>query len=253
MSERIDVITGAGSGIGRALARALLADGGRVLGVGRRHVALSETGQDNSRFEAVAADVATESGRGAISEAVGERGVRFLVHNAGRLEPVAPLARVSLDAWRANMAVNVEAPLFLTQCLLDRLDGGRILHISSGAAHRGIPGWGAYCTAKAALHMLWQQWKAELEARDIAAGSLRPGVVDTPMQALIRGQSAENFPQVAAFRALKDNGELASPEAVATFARRVLCNTNRALYESREWALRDHADDPAIADPARRS
>ncbi|WP_440995465.1 SDR family NAD(P)-dependent oxidoreductase [Arhodomonas sp. SL1] len=239
MSE-ISIVTGGGSGIGRALALRLAGGGMPVLVVGRRDGALEATAAAATGIETVVADVGSEAGRSAVVAAVGGRRVRYLVHNAGVLEPVGPLARVGLAQWRANQAVNVEGPLFLTQGLLPLLSGGRVLHISSGAAHRAIPGWGAYCTAKAALHMLYAVLREELAEQGIAVGSLRPGVVDTQMQALIRGQDEEDFPAVEHFRALKAQGALESPERVAAFAAAVLAETDETSFSAQEWDIREH-------------
>ncbi len=239
MANEVAVITGGGSGIGQALAQRLAEEGFHVLIAGRRAQSLEETkALMPASIQPVVADVATPEGRECVREAVGTSRLRFLIHNAGVLEPVGPLERAELDAWRRNMAVNVEAPLFLTQALLPRLrGGGRVLHISSGAAHHPYPGWGAYCTGKAALHMLYQVWGEELEAQDIAVGSLRPGVVDTPMQALIREQTPENFPRVERFLKLKEQGLLRSPAEVADFCRWLLLEPDPQRFAAHEWDI----------------
>ena len=236
------LITGGGTGLGRALAHELAAHGLSVLITGRRAEPLASTAAAASGIEHVAADVATSDGRARIVAAVGARKLRFLIHNAGVLTPVGPLAEVALDDWRQSQAVNVEAPLFLTQALLPQLSaGGRVLHISSGAAHHGYAGWGAYCAGKAALHMLYQVWNLELARDGIAVGSLRPGVVDTPMQELIRSQPEQRFPVVERFRTLKKEGQLRSPEAVAEFAARVLLDTSDHDFAAQEWDISDAA------------
>jgi benzil reductase ((S)-benzoin forming) len=241
MSELV-LITGGGTGLGRALANELAARGLPVLITGRRAEPLEATATASPRIEAVAADVATPGGRARVVAAVGARNVRFLVHNAGVLTPVGPLAKMELEAWRHAQAVNVEAPLFLTQALLPRLrGGGRVLHISSGAAHHGYAGWGSYCAGKAALHMLYEVWNLELAPDEFAVGSLRPGVVDTPMQALIRNQSPERFPAVERFRKLKEEGQLRSPEEVAAFAAWVLLETTASDFAAHEWDIGDAA------------
>ncbi|ROR29544.1 SDR family NAD(P)-dependent oxidoreductase [Inmirania thermothiophila] len=237
-AEAVAVVTGGGSGIGRALVRRLAAAGIPVLAVGRRQGPLEETAAaDPGRIRPVAADVGTPEGRAAVAEAVGASPVRFLVHNAAVLEPVAPLAQVGLAAWRAHMAVNVEGPLFLTQALLGRLGGGRVLHVSSGAAHRPVPGWGAYCTAKAALHMIWQVLREELAAAGVAVGSVRPGVVDTPMQAEIRRQPRARFPVVDHFVALHRRGALRPPEEAAELLFRLLVEVPPQAFSAAEWDL----------------
>lgn len=240
MTAAVDVITGAGSGIGRALARVLLERRALVVGVGRHTDTLEETGQGVAGYEPVVADLSTEHGRDVLIDRIGARRVRYLVHNAGTLEPVGALAGISLAQWRAIQALNVEAPLFLTQALIDNLAHGRVLHVSSGAAHRAVPGWGAYCTSKAALHMLYRILSEELRDRRIGVGSLRPGVVDTAMQELIRSKSETDFPDVARFRALKREGALETPESVARFILAVLEIEDPDAFSAIEWDIRDH-------------
>jgi NAD(P)-dependent dehydrogenase (short-subunit alcohol dehydrogenase family) len=239
------VITGGGTGLGRALALNFGRRGYPLLITGRRPGPLQETaGMLGDTCETVAADVSTEAGRAAIVTAVGTRKVAMLVHNAGVLEPVGPLADISLPAWRQAMAINVEAPLFLTQALLPRLAGGRVLHISSGAARNPLAGWGAYCVSKAALYMLYQMFNAELEG--IAVGSVRPGVVDTPMQALIREQDESRFPDVEHFRQLEQQGQLRSPGDVADFIAWVLTETTAEAFAAHEWDINEPAHTRAL-------
>lgn len=235
--EAVAVVTGASSGIGRALSLRLVDEGVKVLAVARRREALETLQREGGRIEAVGADLAQPAGRQAVREAVGQRPVAFLVHNAGVLEPIGPLADVSLMEWRHSQAVNVEAPLFLTQALLPRLKGGRVLHVSSGAAHHGYPGWGAYCVAKAGLHMLYQVLREELRARDVAVGSVRPGVVDTPMQTLIRRQTPERFPAVERFIGLKQAGQLRDPRQVADFLAWLLMRSPVEDFPVEEWDI----------------
>ncbi|MCO6440743.1 MAG: SDR family NAD(P)-dependent oxidoreductase, partial [Nitrococcus mobilis] len=224
--HELAVVTGGGTGIGRAMVQRLAAEGLAVLAIGRRSGPLEALAQARpDRIETRAADVATPEGRAQVAEAIAGRRVRYLLHNAGVLEPVRPLAVVGLAEWRYAQAVNVEGPLFLTQRLLPCLSGGRVLHVSSGAAHYPLAGWGAYCTAKAALYMLYQVLDLELRSHDIAVGSVCPGVVDTPMQALIREQDSERFPDVERFRELERTGMLKSPDTVADFVWQLLTRT----------------------------
>lgn len=243
MHEAVSIITGAGSGIGRALALKLAASDHQIIAVGRRVEPLAQLAAQHDLIKACPADVSTPSGRQAIEAALAQRSVRYLVHNAGVLEPVGPLLEQSADALRQSLAINVEAPLALSARLrASMMPGGRILHISSGAAHRALPGWGAYCLSKAALHMAYQVIAAELANSDLAIGSLRPGVVDTPMQALIRAQSADDFPAVESFRAMKAQGDLTQAEDVARFIEAVLTQTDAQSFSAKEWDIRVDAD-----------
>lgn len=231
------IVTGGGTGIGRALARALAARGLQVVIVGRREQPLEETrAVAPQAIHAVAADVTRREGRAAVVNALpaGAR-LRCLVHNAGVVTPIGPLSEVEEGAWRDTMAINLDAPLFLTQALLEPLRGGRSLHISSGAAHHPYRGWGAYCTSKAGLYMLYQVLRTELEPFNIGVGSVRPGVVDTPMQELIRGQTAERFPDVQRFLDLKREGRLIEPEPLAQFLCWLLLDCDAQTYSQKEW------------------
>ena len=178
--KKTALITGAGTGIGRALSEFLIEAGLQVIAVGRRPQPLESLRASHpDAGVAGSADVGTEAGRLALAEAVSGASLNLLVHNAAVLEPAGPLAEMSLEAWREHQAINLEGPLFLTQALLPRLESGsRILHISSGAAHTAIQGWAAYCMSKAALHMGYQCWRNELQVRGVLVGSVRPGVVD---------------------------------------------------------------------------
>ena len=241
MAERI-VVTGGGSGLGRAIAQALAERGLEVLVVGRRRDALEQTrAADQERITAVPADLATPEGRETVIAEVGDASLAGIVHNAGTLEPIGPLAGVRLEDWRQAQAINVEAPLFLTQGLLDNLQGGRVLHISSGAAHKPYPGWGSYCAGKAALAMIDRIFCQELSDRGIGVTSLRPGVVDTPMQTLIREQPPERFPMVQRFRDLHATGQLENPAEVASFAAWLLLDADADGYASGEWSFTEPA------------
>lgn len=234
------IVTGGGTGLGRAIALALAHRGYRVLVTGRRAGLLEETAaQAPNRIDAVAADISAPDGRERIAQAIPAEGViRCLIHNAGVLDPVGPLRSVQLDDWRTAMAINVEGPVFLTQALLPKMErGGRIAHIGSGAAHKAMPGWGAYCAGKAALHMVYQVYREELHDLGVLVGSVRPGVVDTPMQDHIRRQSPDRFPAVKRFIQLKESGQLHPAEDAAAFAVWALLDTGDREYAAAEWDI----------------
>lgn len=231
------VVTGGGTGIGAAVASALAARGAKVLISGRRLEplrSLADAAAPAGSIVPVQADVSTADGVEAIRAAAAAAGlpVRFLIHNAAILGPIAPLASVSRDEWREAFAINVDGPLFLTQALLPLMTssgvagGGagdasaapRILHIGSGAAHSVIEGWGAYCTTKASLHMLYRVLAVELGKAGVLVGSVKPGVVDTPMQAAIRSGDEAAFPDKSYFVGLKEKKEKESADASSAAA-----------------------------------
>ena len=234
------LITGGGTGIGRALAERFAAKGWQVTIIGRRLDLLQEVVNEYpDSIKAISADVGKIQDRQKIvAEAKGA--LNLLVHNAAVLGPVGPILAQNPDDWRSHMATNVEGPLFLTQALLPSLvANSRVVHISSGAAHQGIPGWGMYCTSKAALFMLGQLIKDELAQRNIWFGSVRPGIVDTPMQAEIRALEPENFPMVEQFRQYKATGALVTSELVAQYLEWLLLEVPGPQLGEQEWDIRD--------------
>lgn len=235
------VITGGGSGVGRALAAKLTKHNNlSVLIAGRSHQSLEKTkllGED--LIEIVQADIATEEGRNAISEAIPKNArIAYLVHNAAVVEG-CELKDVSLESWRYQMAVNLEAPLFLTQKLLPRLENGRVLHMSSGFAQIPCQGIAPYCISKAALHMMYKCLSLEFNKMNIYVGSLRPGVVDTPMQEKLRSLSENIFPALPKFIAMKKENNIQQPEKIAKFIEWVLLHTDNVKFSETEWNIAD--------------
>jgi benzil reductase ((S)-benzoin forming) len=144
-----------------------------------------------------------------------------LVNNAGVISPVGMVDRVeAIDLERA-LAVNFTAPILLMRRFLIATATSaklrRVINISSGAGRRPIFGWGAYCAAKAGIDMVSRV--AALEAQTAHTGvqvvSLAPGVIDTPMQGVVRSATPEEFVDVERFRQMKADGELRDPVEVA--------------------------------------
>ncbi|MFC8435549.1 SDR family NAD(P)-dependent oxidoreductase [Streptomyces sp. NPDC057253] len=179
------VITGGGTGIGRAAAHAFAADGDRVLLLGRRAEVLEKAGVPGALT--YAADLSKVSSvRGVERFVASEFGtVDVLIHSAGgsgRLEPKVesdePLD-VVLHNWTVNFGLNVLTAVLLTEALKDRLaaPGGRLLFISSIAGIRGS-GSGAYGSAKAALHPYAFDLAQELGPRGITVNVVAPGYIE---------------------------------------------------------------------------
>jgi 3-oxoacyl-[acyl-carrier protein] reductase len=176
---RLAVITGGGTGIGRATAGMLAGEGYDVLIVGRRPDVLTDAVKwIGPQATAVAADVSDPAQIPKVVEAVGARSIDVLVNGAGAyvaggsstLEQVA-------DHWRANFESNVLTAVLTTTALLPsmRRPGGRIILTSSIAAQKG--GGGPYSAAKAALHGYLFDLANDLGEAGITANVISPGYV----------------------------------------------------------------------------
>lgn len=209
------IVTGASRGLGRSIATDLARRGADVVATARSAELLADLADDVDGVEVLAGDITEPATRaGVVDLALARFGsIDGLVNNAGTLDPVARMHGADADDWATNLAVNVTAPVALTALALPalRAAGGRVVNLSSGVANRPVVGWGAYCTAKAALKMATEVLAAE--EPDITAVSVRPGVVDTAMQAEIRrvGASVMTPEGHERFLDLYETGELLDP------------------------------------------
>jgi NAD(P)-dependent dehydrogenase (short-subunit alcohol dehydrogenase family) len=200
------LITGAGRGIGRAIALELGRAGARVVLLARTAAQLEETrallsqqGVPVQRVQVVPADLADEEQLGrAVAAALAAGRVDILVNNAATVEPLGPTASIAPADLRLAFELNVVAPVALTAAVLPgMLDAGwgRVVNISSGiAAHpAGMVRGNAYATTKAALEAHTVNLAAELRGTGVTVNAYRPGGVDTAMQAWIREQAPERI------------------------------------------------------------
>ncbi|MEK9969403.1 MAG: SDR family oxidoreductase [Ferrovibrio sp.] len=184
LEERSIVITGAGSGIGRALALAAAERGARVTLVGRRIEALQETAamlSEGARWQLVSADVTSPEGRGAVAESCRKTGVDVLINNAGIVTSVL-LARLDDADLVQVMSTNVIAPIALIRDLLPALkmsDRPRIVNIGSVFGDIGHPFFATYCASKFALRGLSDALRRELAADGIAVTYAAPRATRT--------------------------------------------------------------------------
>lgn len=231
------VITGGGSGIGRALALELAARGKKVLIIGRNLANLLEVSAESHNIEHFCADVSSQEGRLLIKQYLQGVIISALINNAGIIEPIAKIIDISCEDWRQVMATNLDAPLFLIKLLRDNLLGGRVLNIGSGAAHFPIFAWAPYCVSKAALFRLTEC--LQLEEENIAFASVKPGIIDTDMQRKIRETTNMDNKKHDFFQKLYIDEKLVKPSVVADFLAWLLLDIDADKFESQEWDIYD--------------
>jgi NAD(P)-dependent dehydrogenase (short-subunit alcohol dehydrogenase family) len=186
------LITGAGRGLGEALARELAARGDRVVLVARTEAEVTAVAAAiraaGGEAHALAADVADKDAvfaiAGSAAALVGH--VDVLVHNAGDLGPVPLrlLADTPCEALQRALEVNVLGPFRLTKAIVGAMllrGRGLVAHVSTDAAVGAYPGWGAYGASKAALDHLQRIWAAELAGTGVRFVGFDPGEMDTRM------------------------------------------------------------------------
>jgi len=188
--SRVAVITGAGSGIGRAAARAFLAAGWRVALLGRREDALTETAAGASGALVVPTDV-TDAGQvdaafGAITAAFGR--VDVLFNNAGTFGPAASVDEVPVEEWDATVAVNLTGAFLCARAAVRVMraqtpQGGRIINNGSISAHTPRPLSVAYTTTKHAITGLTKAIDLDGRAYGVSCGQIDIGNTATEITA----------------------------------------------------------------------
>ncbi len=196
LAGKVAIVTGAGSGNGRAIALRYLQEGASVVIADMNLAGAEETialaKESGSRALAVKADVTSEA---EVEQMVAEAirhfgGVDILVNNAG-IVAFTPFLDLSEAEWDKVHNVNLKAPFLCSQAvareMIKRGQGGRIINITSVEAHVVVSSSGScqphYNSSKGGLHMLTKAIALELAPMGITVNSVAPGVVETPFTA----------------------------------------------------------------------
>ena len=191
-TEKVAIVTGAGTGVGRAAALALMKAGYAVALAGRRKDKLDEVAAEGAVAQgkslAVPTDVADPDSIKGLFAAVKARFGRLdvLFNNAGIGAPAVPIEDLPLDKWRAVVDTNLTGPFICTQEAFRMMKaqtprGGRIINNGSISAHTPRPGAAAYTATKHAVTGLTKQTALDCRGYDICCGQIDIGNAATPL------------------------------------------------------------------------
>jgi len=237
--NKIAMITGAGSGVGRAVARALAEQGWQLALVGRKKDALEETAKmlkgdhlvasgdvgDPAQVKAIFAQIKDKFGR-----------LDMLFNNAGMGTPAIPIEELSFAQWQAIVGVNLTGTFNATQKAIPILrNGGRIVNLSSVSGQTGLFGQANYSSSKAAIIALTKVSARELARQNITVNAIAPGFIDVGMSKGMPDEVTENFKKQIPLGRLGDVREivdaalfLASP--MASYITGHVLNVNGGFY-----------------------
>ncbi|GGH90366.1 oxidoreductase [Arthrobacter liuii] len=181
-NRKVAVVTGAGSGIGREVARQMLAEGYRVVLAGRRQELLTETAQGHPDALVVPCDVTRAADVERLFEAARQQWGRVdvLFNNAGVFGPAAGVDEISLDDWNATLAVNLTGSMLCAAAAVRTMkaqgpQGGRIINNGSISAHSPRPRTVAYTVTKHAMTGLTKSIELDGRGYGITCGQIDIG------------------------------------------------------------------------------
>ena len=200
--RKVALVTGAGTGVGRAVTLALMKEGYAVVMAGRRKDMLETVAKEGAQTPGealpVPTDVADPASIKALFEATKKTYGRLdlLFNNAGIGAPAMPIEEIPLDKWQAVVATNFTGVFLCTQEAIKIMKaqnprGGRIINNGSISAHTPRPGAAAYTATKHAVTGLTKQTALDCRGYDICCGQIDIGNAETPMTA----RMAEGVPQ----------------------------------------------------------
>ena len=179
MSNKIALITGASSGIGRATAILLSKNGYDIVATGRRKERLEELRSEIiTNYSYLVFDVRDKEN--VQKELKKINSLDLLVNNAGNAHGRASIQDGSLDDWDAMIDINVKGLLYVTNALLPKMkSGSHIVNIGSVAGREVYPNGNVYCASKHAVHAISEAMRMDLLERGIKVTNIAPGLVET--------------------------------------------------------------------------
>jgi 3-oxoacyl-[acyl-carrier protein] reductase len=229
LEEKVAVITGAGRGLGRAIALAFAEEGARVVIVSRSREEIDRVaGEINAMGSKVLALRGDVSRSGEVSRLMQEVMNRFsrldiLVNNASVMGPPRFLQDADVESWEKAIAINLHGVFFCSReaaLIMSRQRGGKIINITSGLGQMPYPRFCAYAVSKAGVSQMTRSLAEELKECRIQVNAIDPGVMDTRLQKDLRnlGASVLGKDIHEHFLQYEREGRLKDPAVVASLA-----------------------------------
>jgi len=219
-TDRVAIVTGAGSGLGRATARRFAEEGASVAAVDvatdAAEKVVAEIAETGGRARAVTADVSDPASvRAAVDEVAAELGRPQIVVNCAGIGGFAHSTEESFERWSAILAVNLTGTFLMSQATLPHLldGGGAIVNVASNAGLMGTPYSAAYCASKGGVVNLTRALALEYVKRGVRVNAVAPGGMNTPMIAgfsMPEGVDLKEFARVTSPLGYSEPEELAS-------------------------------------------
>lgn len=184
--NKVCIITGGSSGIGKATALQMVREGGKVAILNRNEeegkAAVAEMTKDGGEALYIKADTGNVQDLEAAVKTVIDKWkkVDVLINNAAMMT-YKPITEISVEEWDQVMAVNLRGTFVLTKLCLPFMEGGAIVNVSSVHAHETTPNVIPYATSKGGIEAFSRGISREYEASKVRVNSIEPGAVDTPM------------------------------------------------------------------------
>jgi 3-oxoacyl-[acyl-carrier protein] reductase len=212
LEQRVVLVTGATSGIGRAVARRCAREGARVLATGRDEARLAELCQQAGSIAAHPADLAVPATAGeCVAAAIDKFGqLDGLLHAAGIVRRKEDLRDTTDEQWARMIGINLDASFRLAGACLRVMEPrktGSIVLVGSQLAHVAAPGYASYCASKGGVEALVRALAVDAGPSGIRVNSLTPGVVRTPLAYVDRPDFDDQAEAIAARIPLRRIGQ----------------------------------------------
>lgn len=238
-ADKVALVSGGSTGIGRAIAIRLATEGARVVITGRNEDTLREAAGQHPNISYVLADVGrSEDVTSTLATVQARRGrLDILVNNAGAA-PVAPLREVEMSQYDSTFLVNVRGLVDTTRQALPLLlaSRGTIINISSSVALRPLANMSIYSASKAAVSALTKSWGKELASEGVRVNSIIVGPIETPIYQKAQLSEEAKRAHIEAVTRMVPMGRFGQPEDVAALVA-FLASSEAGFITASEYAV----------------